>query len=336
MVSRTTYLNMVPSSVRPVVYVSQYDVDTNCLFFYLYNGSDIFTIPSGAHVFISGAKPDNTLFSYSCTYSGNKVTANLEEQMTLVKGDVTCEISIQDYNSGQVVGSANFVLRVEESPYYKAAMSKTDIDNLHDIIKIATEEATNRAETAANSANKSSTDAIASANAARTYSESAKNTLSEVKSTASDCESDIWNTTETCKNYINGVASDCYQSIRDTTEKFNDDVSKTAEYFKDEAAKLAEQYSREAAKDAESWAVGGTGTRTGEDMDNSKYYSEVSKSNASAAEEAAKLAKDYSTIVMPDLYLDPDTGIVYEKTGVGIDVQLDEDSAKLYWKITVG
>lgn len=307
MVSRTTYLNMVPSSVRPVVYVSQYDVDTNCLFFYLYNGSDVFTIPSGTYVFISGAKPDNTLFSYTCTYSGNKVTANLEEQMTPVKGDVTCEISIQDYNSGQTVGSANFVLRVEESPYNKATMSKTDIDNLHDIIKIATEEATNRAETAANSANESATWASSSANAAATSAAEAKQT-----------------------------AANFNQSVIDTTNEFKAEVKKTSDDFKDEAAKLAEQYSREAAKDAESWAVGGTGTRTGEDMNNSKYYSEISKSNASAAEEAAKLAKDYSTIVMPDLYLDPDTGIVYEKAGVGIDVQLDEDSAKLYWKITVG
>lgn len=307
MVSRTTYLNMVPSSVRPVVYVSQYDIDTKCLFFYLYNGSDVFTIPSGSIVLISGAKPDNTLFSYTCTYSGNKITANLEEQMTVVKGDVTCEISIQNYSSGQVVGSANFVLRVEESPYNKATMSKTDIDSLHDIIKIATEEATNRAETAANSANESATWASSSANAAATSAAEAKQT-----------------------------AANFNQSVIDTTNEFKAEVKKTSDDFKDEAAKLAEQCSREAAKDAESWAVGGTGTRTGEDMNNSKYYSEVSKSNASAAEEAAKLAKDYSTIVMPDLYLDPDSGIVYKKTGVGIDVQLDEDTAKLYWKITVG
>lgn len=296
MVSRTTYLNMVPSSVRPVVYVSQYDVDTDCLFFYLYNGSDVFTIPDGNVVSISGAKPDNTLFSYTCTYSGNKVTANLEEQMTVVKGDVTCEISIQNYSSGQVVGSANFVLRVEESPYNKATISKTDIDNLHDIIKGATEEATDRAETAASSANASAIEASSSASAAASSATEAANTANEFKS----------------------------------------DIVEIKTEFEQEAARLAKEYAEEASKTSESWAVGGTGTRTGEDMNNSKYYSEISKSNASAAEEAAKLAKDYSTIVMPDLYLDPDTGIVYEKTGVGIDVQLDEDSAKLYWKITVG
>lgn len=314
MVSRTTYLNMVPSSVRPVVYVSQYDVDTNCLFFYLYNGSDIFTVPSDCKVFITGAKPDNTLFSYTCTFSGNKVTANLEEQMTLVKGDVTCEISIQKYSSGQVIGSSNFVLRVEESPYYKATMSKTDIDNLHDIIKMATEEATNRAETSASSANASAKEASGSASAAANSASAASLSLKETLAAAISVK----------------------DSMYDTEKEFESYVSKTSDDFKEEAKNLAEEYSREAAKDAESWAVGGTGTRTGEDMDNSKYYSEISKSNATAAVEAAKLAKDYSTIVMPDLYLDPDTGIVYEKTGVGIDVQMDEDTAYLYWKITVG
>ena len=315
MVSRTTYLNMVPSSVRPVVYVSQYDVDTNCLFFYLYNGSDIFTIPDGYNVRITGAKPDATLFGYNCSYySGNVVVTDLKEQMTLVEGDVTCEISIENYSTGQVIGSANFILRVEESPYYKATMSKTDIDNLHDILKIATDEATNRAETAASNANASAQNSASSANSSAASASAAQKSLSDTLEAAVSVK----------------------DAMTDTKNEFITYVSNTANEFKEEAKNLAEEYSREAAKDAESWAVGGTGTRTGEDMNNSKYYSEVSKSNATAAEEAAKLAKDYSTIVMPDLYLDADTGIVYEKTGVGIDVQLDEDTAYLYWKITVG
>lgn len=313
MISRTTYLNMTPyASTKPIIYVSQYDVDTGALHFYLFNDGASYSIPGGYNVYIIGAKPDNTVFSYTCSYSGNHVTADLKEQMTLVKGDVTCEISIQ--KDSQCIGTFNFILRVEESPYNKATLSRTDIDNLHTIIQLATIDATKRAETAANSANKSSTDANASANAAASYASAASKSHAETLNAAIIVK----------------------ESMYDTKEEFESYVSKTSDEFKQEAAKLAEQYSREAVKDSESWAVGGTGTRTGEDMDNSKYYSEVSKTNASAAEEAAKLAKDYSTIVMPDLYLDPDTGIVYEKTGVGIDVQLDEDTAKLYWKITVG
>ncbi len=313
-VSRTTYLNMVPSSVRPVVYVSQYDVDTSCLYFYLYNGSDMYAIPDGYHVFITGAKPDATLFSYDCAYSGNLVVADLKEQMTLVEGDVTCEISIQNYSTGQVIGTANFIMRVEESPWFKATMSKTDIDNLHDIIKNATDEATNRAETAASSANASAQNSASSANSSAASASAAQKSLNDTLEAAVSVK----------------------DAMTDTKNEFVTYVSNTANEFKEEAKNLAEEYSREAAKDAESWAVGGTGTRTGEDMNNSKYYAELSESYKTEAENSAKLAKDYSTIVMPDLYLDADTGIVYEKTGVGIDVQLDEDTAYLYWKITVG
>ncbi len=326
MISRTTYLNMTPyASTRPIVYVSQYDIDTGALNFYLYNDGASFNIPSGYRVTIVGAKPDNTVFSYECSYSGNHVTADLKEQMTLVAGDVTCEISIQNSSTGQSIGTFNFILRVEESPYSKATLSRTDIDNLHTIIKLATDDATNRAETAANSANASATSATGSANAAYSYLKQGEQCLQNIK-----------DTTEQYKTYADNIASDFSKSVRDTTEKFTENVANTAEEFKEEAKNLAEQYSREAAKDAESWAIGGTGTRAGEDMNNSKYYSELSRSSADDAVNAAKLAKDYSTIVMPDLYLDGETGILYEKTGVGVDVILDEDSAYLCWKITVG
>lgn len=51
--------------------------------------------------------------------------------------------------------------------------------------------------------------------------------------------------------------------------------------------------SLEQAMSAESWAVGGTGTREGEDTDNSKYYSEQARVSAKAAEEAAVQAAAY-------------------------------------------
>lgn len=51
--------------------------------------------------------------------------------------------------------------------------------------------------------------------------------------------------------------------------------------------------SLERAMSAESWAVGGTGTREGEDTDNSKYYKEQARVSAKAAEEAAVQAAAY-------------------------------------------
>lgn len=53
------------------------------------------------------------------------------------------------------------------------------------------------------------------------------------------------------------------------------------------AAESAQSEAEDSATLAESWAVGGTGTRTGEDADNAKYYSELA---AQAADEAGYVA----------------------------------------------
>ena len=47
--------------------------------------------------------------------------------------------------------------------------------------------------------------------------------------------------------------------------------------------------------ESQSWAIGGTGSRTGEDTDNSKYYSEQSKFYAKQAEQSA--SKDYQQVL---------------------------------------
>lgn len=53
-----------------------------------------------------------------------------------------------------------------------------------------------------------------------------------------------------------------------------------------ENAGAAERWSRT----AESWAVGGTGTRTGEDTDNAKYYARLTRDDAQQAQEDAQNA----------------------------------------------
>ena len=62
---------------------------------------------------------------------------------------------------------------------------------------------------------------------------------------------------------------------------------------------LAEQHMSQAEKwsvTSKSWAIGGTGTREGEDTDNSKYYSEQSKMYSDAAENAIELSKPNFTV----------------------------------------
>lgn len=67
------------------------------------------------------------------------------------------------------------------------------------------------------------------------------------------------------------------------------DIQTAVEAFE----KLAEQHKNQAeaySKESQSWAVGGTGTRYGEDTDNSKYWSQQSASSASNAATSASTA----------------------------------------------
>lgn len=69
---------------------------------------------------------------------------------------------------------------------------------------------------------------------------------------------------------------------------------------------------------AQSWAKGGTGSREDEDTDNSKYYSE-------RAQEYAANAASYAEILMPEFYVNLNTGHLWVKEGNNIDVYVEND-----------
>lgn len=136
-------LNLVPNSVNVVVPVSQFDYEGRTIKFNVYNGDQLFSIPSGAGIVVTGRKPDKKIFDYSCTYNGSVVNFNVKKQMTAVSGDVICEIRIQSGN--QNIGSLNFILRVEPTPYFdEVVISETDLDVIN-----GAEDAAIRAERAA-------------------------------------------------------------------------------------------------------------------------------------------------------------------------------------------
>ena len=72
------------------------------------------------------------------------------------------------------------------------------------------------------------------------------------------------------------------------------DIQEAVEAFE----RLAEQHKNQAesySKTSKSWAVGGTGTRAGEDADNSKYYSQQSANSATSASNSATAATNKAT-----------------------------------------
>lgn len=147
MITQTINLNMVPGAVYPVIHVNQYDNDSGALIFKLFNGS-AFSIPSGSSVVINGTKPDGYGFSYSASYSGNTVTADVTQQMTAVAGEVKCELRIT--NGNNIIGTQNFTLMVEPAALDEnTVISDSDIPAIAAAADYAAEAAASAAEAAA-------------------------------------------------------------------------------------------------------------------------------------------------------------------------------------------
>lgn len=141
MIEQTYYLDMIPGeSAPPVVHVSQFDVNSRTLTFNLMKGGVAYEPDVGMTVTLDGTKPDNTAFSYPMTVDGSSVSIALQTQMTVVSGHVRCEVTVSNA-SGQI-GSANFILAVEESAIDTGAISDTDIPIFEDLKNQAQQAAT--------------------------------------------------------------------------------------------------------------------------------------------------------------------------------------------------
>jgi len=150
MITQEYFLDMIPGeSTPPVVHVSQFDVNSRTLTFNLMKGGVAYEPDAGMSVTLDGTKPDETAFSYPMTVNGSSVSIDVQTQMTVVSGHVKCEVSVS--NASGKIGSANFILAVEESAIDDGAISETDIPIFEDL--------KNQAQQAAASAEQSAEDA---------------------------------------------------------------------------------------------------------------------------------------------------------------------------------
>lgn len=106
----------------------------------------------------------------------------------------------------------------------------------------------------------------------------------------------------------------------------------TATELERQAAQAARTGSEAAATLAESWAVGGTGSRPGEDGNSSQFWAEKSQESAGQASREADRAAQYASIVAPGFLVDLEEMALYMKAGVGVDFVVTAD-AELCWKI---
>lgn len=125
-------LDMAPGGIAPVLNVSQGDTGRTFTADMYWAGTSYDV--SGLTVRLRGRKRDNTVFDYALSApSGSEVTFETQEQMTIIPGNVECELVFTDSNS-RVVGTANFVFIVEESPYDPNAISESEVTGLVDLI----------------------------------------------------------------------------------------------------------------------------------------------------------------------------------------------------------
>lgn len=130
MVTQKIKLNLVPSGVMPMVYCTQFDDGYAQVEVSVYNGTELYEIPSGAHVWVVGTKKDNTGFQYACTFSGSKVTVNIKDQMTTKEGLVACGILIIN-SAGNQIGLLNFILNCQQNALHDdVVVSETDLPAL--------------------------------------------------------------------------------------------------------------------------------------------------------------------------------------------------------------
>ena len=200
------------------------------------------------------------------------------------------------------------------------------------------DEKTNALDSAESSRVKAEAERV-TAESERAAAEEARGIAEEEREKAENARTDTFAANEIARQKTFEAAEEKRESAFDTSEAAREATFKAAEDERQAGydAHIADfDKDRQELKDyatlSESWAIGGTGSRTGEDKNNSKYYSERSAEEAAAAKNSAESAAKYAQITAPNFYLDIDTGRLYMKGGVGVDFKLED--GKLYWKVS--
>lgn len=169
--TQTVNLNLTPSGVPPIVHFKQYDTQSRTITCKVYDGTSAFSAPSGSTATIRGTKPDNTGFEYAATISGSTVTFTVQDQMTVLSGDIPAEIRI--ISDSQVIGTISIILRVEPSALSSnVTVSKTDLPLIAEAAKNIAD-AKNYMESASASASSAASSASSASASEKSASDSA-------------------------------------------------------------------------------------------------------------------------------------------------------------------
>ena len=266
-------LQLIPGGVPLVLHASQYDGARDYKFTPLY-GSAEYGYQSGAKVYVEATKPDKTVVQEAATYNTDgTIYYKPSEVLFQAAGDVRLKIVIADSNN-YTLASAAVTLAVDLAGITTyAQISESDLSLLHttaqkistlpSIVEEAQAQAT-RAKSWAVGPSGSGTDGTDTNNSKYWSTQSANS------STAAANSASAAKTSET-NAAASKTAAASSQSAAKTSET-NAKTYQTNAANSASAAKTSETNAATSAKTAESWAVGGTGSRSGEDTNNAKYW----------------------------------------------------------------
>lgn len=222
-------LNLESQLSKKYVKVSQYDTGRRLLITLLKNDCSMFKIPSEASASINGLKPDGKGFRYDCSIENNKVVVDMKEQMTVLAGNVKCEILLS--KGGERIATANFMLSVEESPLSEnTPISSTDIPLLQKAIEASeivlsvektvkgySESASKSSQSAQESAESASNASASSAESARNSSQSAQ-ASAESANNASQSATNAQESAESASNSAREAKTSAESAIQTKAE----------------------------------------------------------------------------------------------------------------------
>ena len=107
-------INMTPDTILPYLKLSQYDVGRE-ISFVMKDGSEEYTVPSGATVKLEGTKPSGFGFTITCEVNGSTATAVTTAGMTDEGGTVVAELVLRQGDNR--LGSSNVRFDIERSPH---------------------------------------------------------------------------------------------------------------------------------------------------------------------------------------------------------------------------
>lgn len=299
MITQKLKVNLIPSGIAPRVNVSQYDYGSRTLEISLYNGTEPFMIPENANIFIQGTKKDGRGFQYEgLAYDDNVVTADITQQMTVFEDEVVTELVI--LVGEEQLATANFILNVEPAALRDdVVVSETDIPAIQNLPEAMAEvraavistaadalAASGSATAAANSADSASGSATAASGSATAAGNSADDAEAwavgkidgvDVPSTDPRHNNNAKHYSDTASGYSTSAAQSATAAA---ASELHAGTSETNAHTSEVNAAGSATSANSDAKLSESWAVGGTGTRSGEDTNNAKYWAEQAASSA--------------------------------------------------------